>query len=197
MVRFLLAVLVPISLSGCGYLFGDDGHFRDRSMDYQTAKVTASMKLPDDLHTNKIQELYPIPNVVESAALDRYEPKEAKDVPRPISVLSFFKDGSIEVRRVGDEDWIWVRQSKEHLLDVVAAFWRENHIAIDNKDDESGFIETVWVSKTEKKAGENLWAKSSSGVKKVFTFREHKQKFRVVIVPGDDEHQSKVLLSHA
>ena len=195
--RLVMVILFSTSLSSCGFLFGDKGYFRDRSMDYQHAATIPELRLTKELPSNKIQALYPIPNVGEEQGTKTYQPAKFKDVPRPESVLSFYKDGSLQLRRDGDNDWIWVKQSKEYLLDVVESFWQENRIALDIKDAENGFIETVWVHQVEGNAGENLWEKSMSGWKKITRFRQSLQKFRVSIVSLQGEKNSKVLLSHA
>lgn len=198
LIKKALVLVVSVAISGCGFLFGDTGYFRDRSMDYQNAKTTPDMKLSETIATYKIQPLYPIPELrVGSAADASYLPAEFKDVPRPESVLSFYEDGRLQLRRDEENDWIWVRQSKEYLLDVVEAFWRENRIALDVKNIEEGFIETVWVHQVDGEAGDNLWEKSKSGWKKLTRFRQPLQKFRVNIVNLPGENNVRILLSHA
>ena len=44
-----LTLGVLASLSGCGYLMGDNGYFRDRGSDYQQAQVEPRMTVPADL----------------------------------------------------------------------------------------------------------------------------------------------------
>ncbi|MDB6145928.1 MAG: putative lipoprotein, partial [Pseudomonas sp.] len=41
--------LIISSTSGCGWLWGQDGYFRDRGSDYLEATQTAPMQLPPDV----------------------------------------------------------------------------------------------------------------------------------------------------
>ncbi|HBT57833.1 MAG TPA: hypothetical protein DEA92_11975, partial [Pseudomonas sp.] len=56
-----LTLGVLASLSGCGYLMGDNGFFRDRGSDYQQAEVAPRMTIPADLQTRSIGDLLPVP----------------------------------------------------------------------------------------------------------------------------------------
>lgn len=42
----LSVALLSSSLTGCGYIFGDSGYFRDRGGDYQLAAVEPRMTVP-------------------------------------------------------------------------------------------------------------------------------------------------------
>ena len=43
--------LIISSTSGCGWLWGDEGYFRDRSTDYLDARQSASMQVPPSVGT--------------------------------------------------------------------------------------------------------------------------------------------------
>ena len=45
----LLALVFAMSFTGCNYLAGEDGPFRDRADDYMEAAVLPLMAIPDDL----------------------------------------------------------------------------------------------------------------------------------------------------
>ena len=49
-------LLLLFSLSGCGYLFGDEGVFRDTSGDYVTAPEHDPIELPPGLRSDRIDE---------------------------------------------------------------------------------------------------------------------------------------------
>src|SRR3546814_14067852 len=83
-----LALMISAT-SGCGWLWGDDGYFRDRGSDYLSARQTAPMQVAVDGETRPLDPLLPIPQqVADSTGVPgKYE------VPRPRS----------EERRVGKE----------------------------------------------------------------------------------------------
>ncbi|MGH8396562.1 MAG: outer membrane protein assembly factor BamC, partial [Pseudomonas sp.] len=71
--------LIISSTSGCGWIWGPEGYFRDRGSDYLEAQQTAPMKLPSDVNVAKrLDPLLPIPrNVADDTFKGEYE------VPRP------------------------------------------------------------------------------------------------------------------
>src|SRR3546814_11822678 len=73
-----LALMISAT-SGCGWLWGDDGYFRDRGSDYLSARQTAPMQVAVDSETRPLDPLLPIPQqVADSTGVPgKYE------VPRP------------------------------------------------------------------------------------------------------------------
>ena len=53
--------LIISSTSGCGWLWGDEGYFRDRSTDYLDARQTAPMQMPANVDAKRIDPLLPVP----------------------------------------------------------------------------------------------------------------------------------------
>ena len=79
---WVLLVSIALLSTGCSWLFGDQGHFRERTMDYQKAKETNALRFPPGVHTENMAELYPIPRV---SAQGEFVPLSAEDIPRPQS----------------------------------------------------------------------------------------------------------------
>ena len=78
----VLALIVG-SNSGCSWLWGDEGYFRDRSGDNLAPRETAAMQLPPDVEARRIEPLLPVPAAVSTPAADGdYE------VPRPQKPLA-------------------------------------------------------------------------------------------------------------
>lgn len=53
--------LVIGNTSGCGWLWGPEGYFRDRGTDYLGARETPPMQLPEGVHSKPLDPLLPIP----------------------------------------------------------------------------------------------------------------------------------------
>lgn len=70
--------LILASGSGCGWLWGEEGYFRDRSSDYLTARETAPMQLPADVQARPLDPLLPVPAAVPTPSADG-----EFEVPRP------------------------------------------------------------------------------------------------------------------
>ena len=72
-----LALIIGTS-SGCGWLWGEKGYFRDRGSDYLSSRETAPMQLPPDVQMRRLQPLLPVPaNVATGNTKGEFE------VPRP------------------------------------------------------------------------------------------------------------------
>jgi outer membrane protein assembly factor BamC len=72
-----LALIIGTS-SGCGWLWGEEGYFRDRSSDYLTARESAPMQLPPDVRARSLEPLLPVPAAVPTPSADG-----EFEVPRP------------------------------------------------------------------------------------------------------------------
>lgn len=72
-----LALIISAS-SGCGWIWGDNGYFRDRGSDYLAARETAPMQLPPDVQARPIEPLLPVP-----AAIPMPSAEGKFEVPRP------------------------------------------------------------------------------------------------------------------
>ena len=72
--------LIISSTSGCGWLWGEDGYFRDRGNDYLEARETAPMQVPAGLNAKRLDPLLPIPGTVSTA---RPAADVEFEVPRP------------------------------------------------------------------------------------------------------------------
>ncbi len=72
-----LALLASLG-SGCSWLWGDEGYFRDRAREYQTASQQPPMQVPNGMQTRSLEPLLAIPAQVPTLT----EPG-AFSVPRP------------------------------------------------------------------------------------------------------------------
>ncbi|MCQ4346851.1 outer membrane protein assembly factor BamC [Pseudomonas stutzeri] len=86
----VLALIVATG-SGCGWLWGEEGYFRDRSSDYLTAREAAPMQLPPDVQVRPLEPLLPVPAAVPAPTADKFE------VPRPRALRG------AELARTGDQ----------------------------------------------------------------------------------------------
>ena len=64
--RIVITGALLVSLSGCGYLFGDQGVFRDKAEDYKKAPEVPVIAVPQEKSKDSPQEIYPVPPVQSS-----------------------------------------------------------------------------------------------------------------------------------
>ena len=137
----LLASVMMLS-SGCSWLFGDQGYFRERTMDYKKAQEANPIRFPKGTRTTGVTELYPIPHVQKQGG---FSPLTGEDIPRPQSLLSVDEDSGIELRGDGSVTWLVVEQDYESLWSTLTAFLLASGMDVETEDKSSRIIETVWL----------------------------------------------------
>jgi len=188
-----MALLVPFVVlsSGCSWLFGDQGHFRERTMDYQKAQEKKALSFPEGINAKGVVELYPIPHVSKKG---RFVPETAEDVPRPQSILSVDDDLGIELRTDGSATWLVVAQSYDKLWSTVSDFLLASGMELDRKDKHVGLMETLWL-KPRVIEEEGVWASFIN----LFTADDKantREKFLVTIEQINDQQRYTVRIDH-
>lgn len=136
-----LAILVSLlGLSGCGYLFGDDGVFRSRAEDYKKSPQVPLIVVPDGKSADFMQEIYAIPEVDESVVL-----AGEFEVPRPTPLVSGASDEIVRIQKLGDQSWALVAVAPGQVWPQIRSFVSSSGLSVGRVDARSGIIETSWV----------------------------------------------------
>jgi len=142
--KLLKLVLVAALLSlcaGCGYLFGDEGMFRDKSNDYKQAREVPPIRVAEGESEAPLGEIYPIPPISDTIlAAGEFE------VPRPASLDSGVEDEQVKIQSLGEETWTLVNNAPGQVWPQVRAFLSASQIPVARVDANAGIIETTWVS---------------------------------------------------
>lgn len=188
----LLVLLAGVSLlNGCSFLFGNEGYFRSRSMDYQAAEQSHPMVLPPETEVVARPDIYPIPDI---RAGDYYQPAEIDEVPRPESLLNVNEDAGIELVSDGKQSWLVVEKPLPELWEDLALFFKASGIRIEQFDEEQKTMETAWLQ-PKKKPAEGFW----DSVVDFFSWDRtpyQREKFLVRVVPWDTQDQYRVTVNH-
>ena len=135
---FLTGVLV---VSGCSWLFGEEGVFPDHNNDYLKAQESADIVLPEGITAESIRTDYPIPEL----ALSQVLPAKF-EVPRVEPLDTVDNKGSVRVQRFEQQQWILINSSPSEVWPLVSNFLLSNNIALATADGTIGLIETDWLS---------------------------------------------------
>lgn len=138
---FLAAGLSAFLLSGCGFLFGDEGYFRDRSNDYLKARTLPPMQVPPEVDERVLGELYVIPEV----ATNDFD-EQTFGVPRPEALSSNVFSDNVKIQRLGQERWIFVSASPSEVWPRVRNFLNANRLQVERTNAPQGLIETSWLN---------------------------------------------------
>ena len=137
----LLLLASVFAVSGCSWLFGDEGFFPDRNNDYLEAQESADIVLPEGMTAEGIRSDYPIPDL----ALSQVLPAKF-EVPRVESLDTVDNKGSVRVQRFEQQQWILINASPGEVWPLVSNFLLSNNIALATADGTLGLIETDWLS---------------------------------------------------
>lgn len=136
----LTLVMVGVGLSGCGYLFGEDGYFRDRGSDYQTAVVEPRMTVPDELQSKPIGDLLPVPGEIRAGGSGKFQ------LPRPQGINVDTTASDFSLQQNGSERWLLAQHAPASVWPQVRQFLTEYQVPVARESSALGEIETDWLS---------------------------------------------------
>ena len=181
-----LAVIIS-STSGCGWLWGQDGYFRDRGSDYLEARQTAPMQLLPGVQTDKrLVPLMPIPSYVpdDSVTGEFLVPR-----PQPLAVTASASDFSLQ--KSGDSRWVMAQRSPSEVWPVAMQFFQDNGFRIDEQRPQTGEFTTSW------QRADELSAPIARHVGSSGLASDSETRLRVRIEPGVQRNTSEIYVVSA
>ncbi|WP_447590071.1 outer membrane protein assembly factor BamC [Aquipseudomonas campi] len=139
-----LAVIIT-STSGCGWLWGDNGYFRDRGTDYLSARQAATMQMPPDIDGKRIDPLLPIPNNV----ADTNEVPGKFEVPRPQPMSVEAGASEFSLQKSGDSRWLVAQRAPAEVWPVAREYFANNGFRITDERPQTGEFSTEWQAAKE------------------------------------------------
>lgn len=139
---WILAMLLCAcgAMSGCGYLFGGDGVFRDTSNDYREARETPPLALPDGLKGKELVEVYAIPKVESDP---QFTP--GGKTPRPAPLVSASAEQLVRIQKLGNDSWALIGIAPGQLWPQLRSFLSAANIDIARMDARAGIIESSYL----------------------------------------------------
>tara|TARA_B110000444_G_C18776544_1_gene565233 strand:- start:174 stop:1196 length:1023 start_codon:yes stop_codon:yes gene_type:complete len=156
-------------LTGCKYLGGESGPFRDRADDYMEAPILPSMAIPDELDSYTLDDLYVIPAQISSTA----QPFTEIPLPRPIEAKG--REGVV-IQNLAENSWIVLDATPGQVWPLVRDFWTQLEVNLENENPGAGSMETSWLE-----IDSNL---------------ETRHKYRLTIEPGLHSGYSEIYVAH-
>lgn len=188
-----LIALVPLwlGLAGCSFLFGEEGRFRERAMDYKTATSIPPVQVPEGMASKELRQRYPIPPLGKG---DFYVPKDSDDLPKPQALLNVNEDAGVELRSDGNRHWLVANQPPERLWPQVKEFLVSNGLLLDREDETQGMLETRWLKPRLQEEDTGFW----SGVWDLFTWGEGniRERFRLTFKPLQEQAGTRIDINH-
>jgi outer membrane protein assembly factor BamC len=140
--RFLPLLLIAstLSMSGCGWLVGEKGYFRDRGDDYRKATSIPPMQPPEGKKPQAVEPLYPIPVERTDALLGK-----EFEVPRPAPLVADPEQDVVRIQKLGEQQWILLDGAPGEIWPRLRAFLVSNQIGLDREEAANGVMETSWL----------------------------------------------------
>jgi len=141
---FLRAILigaVAMSVTGCGYLFGDKGVFRDRSEDYKKAPQTQPLVVPEGMQSVPLRDMYVIPPVQDS-----FLSQGEFEVPRPVPLSTGAGSEVVRIQKLGDDSWALIGVAPGQVWPEVRNFMSASGMQIARADAQAGIMESNWLT---------------------------------------------------
>lgn len=134
------ALAVSLTMSGCGWLGGDKGIFRDRGDSYRRAQVEKPLEIPAGLSRATTEEDFAIPSIGYSA------PLEGKfEVPRPQPIDSTPDSERVRIQTLNGNSWMLVEAAPGEVWPRVRQFLNTSQFGVARLDAAAGIIETAWL----------------------------------------------------
>lgn len=160
-VRGVSLALALITLSGCGYLFGDTGVFRDPSEDYKLSPETSIIKVPEGKNADFSQEIYAIPPVEDELVL-----AGEFEVPRPTPLVAGASDEVVRIQKLGTESWALVALAPGEVWPQIRSFITASGLQVSRMDARSGIMDSGWVELEEQPMASRFRFRIEQGVQR-------------------------------
>jgi outer membrane protein assembly factor BamC len=121
----VVTVVLLAVLSGCGYLGGNDGYFRDRGSDYQEVQVDPRISVPAGIESKPMGDLLPVPGQFETGSSN-----EKFELPRPQPMIVSADAAEYSLQQNGSVRWVQAQRSPTEVWPLVRNFWNDYNIAI-------------------------------------------------------------------
>jgi outer membrane protein assembly factor BamC len=175
--------LIISSTSGCGWVWGPDGYFRDRGSDYLEATQTAPMQIPAGVSdTKRLDPLLPIPRNVADASQKSGE----YIVPRPQPLATTADSSDFSLQKSGDARWVLAQRAPAEVWPLAHQYFEDNGFRIAEDRPQTGEFSTTWQRLDE------LSASVAQRLKTSGTSADSETRVRVRIEPGVQRNTSEI-----
>lgn len=179
--------LIISSTSGCGWLWGDEGYFRDRSTDYLDARQTAPMQMPGNVDAKRIDPLLPVPAHVATSS----ETPQSFEVPRPQALGAAAESNEFSLQKSGDSRWLVAQRTPAEVWPVARSYFENNGFRIAEERPQTGEFVTEW------QGAQDLAPSMGRRVGSLMSDTDNQVRVRVRIEPGVVRNTSEVFVVSA
>ena len=137
---YTLIAITLAGLSGCSWLGGDKGYFRDRGSDYLEAQQGTPMQLPQGVQTKRLDPLMPIPSHVNSS-----DEQGKFVVPRATgSFEPQFEVADYSINKSGQSQWIVAQRIPAQVWSRIIDYFTSQGFQVQSESPQIGELVMQW-----------------------------------------------------
>lgn len=184
-----LSVVLLGSLSGCGYIYGEDGYFRDRGSDYQAAQIQPRMEVPDGVESKPIGDLLPVPGQVTGS-----EDYDKFDMPRPQAMMVSAEASEFSLQQNDQIRWVHAQRTPAETWPLVRQFWNDYQVGVASQSADLGEVTTDWLA-FDRQTDNPLVRRIAPAIGEGRS-RDDEHRFRMRVEPGVQTGSSEIFILH-
>ena len=164
--RIIFSALGFIMLSGCSWL-----GIEDNKSDYLNSKEAQVTVVPENLDSNSLGQLYPIPQLSQKLVTDT-----SGEIPRPLPISVNTFEQLVKIQKIDGNRWILVNSTPSKLWPRIRNILNKSGLPTSAVDASAGIIDTDWLSYKSDEANEH--------------------RFKFVISPGVQINSTEIAVIH-
>lgn len=134
----VLGSAVLLSLSACIYT--------DRSDSYRKSGSIKDLEVPEDLSSDTIESLYPIPEVKKRYDAFYDVEEDGFEIPRPEAMSAEREAQKVKIQKVAGRQWVLLEAPASQVWPLAQSFLINAGLGVQTSVPSTGLIETDWVS---------------------------------------------------
>lgn len=187
LVKLSVLTVAIAGASGCGWLYGEKGYFRDRSDDYLKDRVVPVMQVPAGVETRPLDPLLAIPSHV---PLPSTTPGEY-EVPRPTALRLKENTSEFSLQKQGERRWVIAQRLPSEMWPATRQYFEDNGFNLTRERPQTGELDASWSQLSQLSA--SLQSRLNSRVQNL----SPTQHLAVRIEPGVQRNTSELHISAA
>jgi len=176
----LVLVLGGISLSGCSYLYSEEGLIKDRTFEYLDARETKDLNIPPELKQKNKVNYAQVPAIGEAAKNAPFG-KELK-VNAPVQILAVLENMRLDKKSA--DPAVFIVDDFEFLWANILSIFEEREINLAKVDKTGKTIDTGWLAQDE----DGIWL----GLEDSEEIDEFKTRFQIKITEGQLKNEYRI-----
>ena len=142
LIKLSLLVLLALVISGCGYIYGENGLIKNKKYDYVKAKQAKPLEIPPSLSHKDKADYTPLPNIGVQGKKGQYGKELAKGAP--IQLLAVMDNTRVDRKSVAPA--ILVIDRIEFIWQTATKFLEQHNVGTSILDRENRVIISHWLA---------------------------------------------------